>query len=777
MKNHKFYKVLFALGIYFILYLIATMFQTNFWGDILSPVGAILSCGIILNTYFKSDRANTIKNIWGILSLACISWASADILWAVYELVLGINPENSDLISYLYMGTNICIFVSVFIYSVSKFRKWNAMQLFIDSIAVAISGLLFLWIMFFNKKFENLNLIGQGGLIGGITLVLDFALCVGISVWYLSIRGGKIPLFLRVTSGAILLYVVTDICYYYLYLNHEYIPNSVIDAIYMASLLGIALGANLRMVNRSKNYDVWNYDYYNVGSKHKGIFILLCPVLTIVFKGFVLLDLLSYIFIILCYESVNVYIQASIKNEQLFKREKAINLELEDRIAERTKELVEKNKQLDFLSNQDTVTNLYNRRYFIRTLEEMLEKVASNEILALLFIDLDRFKTINDTYGHYMGDQILIQVAKRLRNLKQQNDLLARLGGDEFVFAVQGSYGYKEIEKIAQRIIKCCNEAIEIEFYSFRITISVGVSIYPLDAQNGGTLMKNADIAMYQAKKLGYSKYVLFSEQLNQIMRRKNEIEILLRKADFDKEFMLFYQPQFIIPGKKLIGMEALIRWNSPEKGFISPGEFIPISEETDYIIPIGNWVMEKSIEQIAKWNNSYDLKLKMGINVSPKQLEQTNFINGLQSFMRDSSVKPEWIDVEITEGVAIGGEYIISETARQFKDAGVSISIDDFGTGYSSLSYLKFFPFDRIKIAKELIDTIASDGYDRKIIKFIIMLAKSIGIQTIAEGVESQEQFDILVDLGCEQIQGYYLGKPIPAFEFEETFLENNRL
>jgi EAL domain-containing protein (putative c-di-GMP-specific phosphodiesterase class I) len=283
-------------------------------------------------------------------------------------------------------------------------------------------------------------------------------------------------------------------------------------------------------------------------------------------------------------------------------------------------------------------------------------------------------------------------------------------------------------------------------------------------------------MAMYLAKKEGYGKVVTFNDQLKQKILRKNEIEILLRKADLNTEFQLYYQPQFNVSDKRLIGMEALLRWNCPEKGFISPSEFIPISEETNSIIPIGAWVLTKAVDQIAAWNRKYDTSLKMGINVSPKQLDQIDFSANIQKLLQNLDVPSEWIDIEITEGVAVDGEQKISKILHQFRQFGISVSIDDFGTGYSSLSYLKSFPIQRVKIAFPLIYAINLDRYDMLIVRSIILLASSIGIHCLAEGVETKMQFDLLHDLGCEQVQGFYLGKPMTPDEFEEVFLKTHR-
>ena len=773
MKNKKSIPIMLGIVIYFIIYLTSTIACSKFWGDILAPIGGYLSSGIIFRTYLKADRAVNIHKTWIFFSLASFSWAIADTLWAFYDLVIHQDPESSPFIPYFYLGTTVSLCAAILIRSVYVFRKWNVFQFVVDFIGIAASCLYFIWILFFNKDFTLFNLIiNGGGWINVATVVLDVTALTGLAIWCISIRGGKIPIYINVLDLALILFLVVDLYWVYQYVGNLYIPNSVIDAIYMAALLIISVAAKLK-ISFMKTAGSKQAEYSNVGMKLRGLLVLLFPALTIMLKGFALNDLLTFLFIIFIYEVLTVYIQASIRNQQLLKKECDLNLELEDRIDRRTKELVEKNRQLDFLSNQDTVTSLYNRRFFIHAMEAELKIINPDEMLALIFIDLDRFKTINDTYGHDVGDRVLVEVSKRLHDLNRQHAFLARLGGDEFVLAFLGDYHYEDMEQIAQQMIDGCGQVIAVGHYSFHLTISVGISIYPLDATDANMLLKNADVAMYEAKKQGYNRFVSFNQNINDTIQRKNQIEILLKKAVFENEFMLFYQPQFSIPEKKLIGMEALLRWNSGEKGYIPPGEFIPIAEETDAIIPIGDWVMKKAICQIKKWNREYGLELKISINVSPKQLDQTGFIDGLHSFMKEYSVKPDWVDIEITEGVAMEGKYRMSEIARQFKDVGVSISIDDFGTGYSSLSCLKLFPFNRIKIDKSLIDAITTEDYDLNITRFTVLLAKSMGIKTIAEGVESQEQLNLLNDLGCEQIQGYYLGKPVPPLEFERLFLK----
>ncbi|MDD2483832.1 MAG: EAL domain-containing protein [Eubacteriales bacterium] len=764
MQKNQLKKLFFAIAIYYALYLTAIGFQSSFWSDILSPIGPLVACLLIFDTYRKLDHDKIIHYNWIFFCLACLWWVLADTLWAVNALFLHENPEFFESILLFYVGTNAFLFIGLINHLIFSFRKWNFIQLIVDSLAITATAVFFFWVVFMGKDFHMLFAILEEGWMTTTTIFVDITALIGIMIWYYSIRSGKIPLFLRILSLSLIAFYLTDLVYYYLEISGKYVPNSMIDAIYVLSFLGLALGAKMQPIKKTSFFSS-RLSYSNLGTHRKSLLLLLAPTIVALINGFVLSDTLIFLFIILIYEALTIYIQQSI-------REHALNLDLEDLVSERTKELVEKNKQLDFLSNQDIVTNLFNRRYFTEHLREMISTLQTGETLALLYIDVDRFKTINDTYGHDVGDEVLIKIAKRIEGIKPDSALLSRFGGDEFVLALHTNYGYQKMELLAQIIIEECSAAIHVGHYSFRLSVSIGIAIYPLDAGSSEMLIKNADMAMYQAKRQSHKNYLSFNEELNQKIQRKNTIEILLKQADFDKEFTLYFQPQFQVPETKLVGMEALLRWKPPGLDFISPSEFIPIAEEMDYIIPIGDWVMKKAIRQINTWNRNYHSNLKMGINVSAKQLYQTGFIKEMQVFMRKYGVAPEWVDIELTEGVAMDPGSHIFDVTRHFKRAGVSISIDDFGTGYSSLANLKLFPFDRIKIAKPLINAITADDYDLYITKYTVLLAKSLGIKTIAEGVETKAQFDVLCDLGCEEIQGFYLGKPVPAKDFEESFL-----
>jgi diguanylate cyclase (GGDEF)-like protein len=478
-------------------------------------------------------------------------------------------------------------------------------------------------------------------------------------------------------------------------------------------------------------------------------------------------DYALYGILIFLYVSFSKYIQISIKNEKLLKLEKLTNETLEQKVADQVKELVS-------LANQDTLTTLCNRRYFMSTLNECIRSISPNQTLALMMLDMDRFKTINDSFGHDAGDKVLIEFANRIAEWNRFGATIARLGGDEFGFIFVGSFAPEDISYFCGEIIRICNEPIMIGGNTVDLTASIGVSILSNESADAKTLMKNADIAMYQAKAQGYNRYQLFDPVFGADTINSSKIELLLRQVDMEKEFELYYQPQFSLPYKELVGAEALIRWKSSSNGYIPPNAFIPVAEKIEHIAKIGKWVLKESVRQAVIWNEKLEQPIKIGINISPRQLNDDTFLDILRMLIKETGVDAAWLDVEITENTMIRQTDKIHWVFEMLKGLGVSVSIDDFGSGYSAMGYLNKYPFDRIKLDKSLIDnTVAYSISGVSIVKSIIDMSKSLGIRTIAEGVETEEQLDVLVNLGCDQVQGYLLGRPVPATDFERLFLK----
>lgn len=764
IKSSLFNKMMIAMSILLGCYFVATLYNSDFWGNILSPLNGFAAAGILMYTYINTDRKTSTRIIFLMCSLACISWALGDTLWAVLDFS-GIDPIDNTIINLLYIMTNCFILASLTIFAALQFSKWNSIQLCVDFFIIGFLTLMLIWIAFFKKDISALHALLQLGFIPIFAIIVDVLIIIGVLSWYLSIRSGNITIFIRLFSFGAILFAVIDLYCNYLYVNLLYNPNSLIDFAYMVSLQLMAFGSLLKVIKKDSLFDLETLT--NTGNKKNWIYSLLYPLIAVCIEGFIWTDLTIFAFVIFLYVSSCNYIQMAIENETLLKNEKIMNYILEKRVEEQISEL-------KFLANQDTLTTLYNRRYFFNHLEESINTLYDNDLLAVLFIDLDRFKTINDNFGHHVGDKLLVALSDKLVVWNTYNATLARLGGDEFAVMFAGKYTLKEIEDFCEQIIELCSKPISIDDEILQVTISIGVSLYSSKADNGTTLMKNADIAMYRAKSQGYNKYQFYDSFFSDNINKNSEIEILLKQADIEKDFELYYQPQFSLPDRKLIGAEALIRWESTEHGYISPSEFIRVAEEINYISKIGKWVMEKTIGQAVKWNTLYPCELKIGFNVSPKQLSDEYFADNLKLLLKDGTVNSSWIDAEITESIMIEDHDKVISIFNLFNDLGITVSIDDFGSGYSSLAYLNKYHFNRIKIDRSLIDNLYTKNCSgTHVVKAIIAMAKAVGIKTIAEGVETEEQLNILIELGCDQIQGYLLGKPVPSDVFEENFIK----
>ena len=430
-------------------------------------------------------------------------------------------------------------------------------------------------------------------------------------------------------------------------------------------------------------------------------------------------------------------------------------------------------EQSNLLKHQayhDSLTNLPNRALFKDRLEQsMLNAKRNKHRFALLFIDLDQFKSINDSLGHDVGDKVLIKSAKRLQNSLRAGDTLARLGGDEFTIILKDVHESKDIAKVADKIIHAIKEPIEILSHKLHISCSIGISIFPDDANSQENLIKYADAAMYRAKDEGRNNYQFYSSDLTVQAYERVILENSLRIAIKEQQFIIHFQPQYHEKGKKIVGMEALVRWQHPELGLVFPDKFISLAQETGLIIEIDKIVMQKAMQQFSKW---YEEGLNPGVlalNLSMKQLNNQDFIPLLLETMQVNNFKAQWLELELLESQIMHDPDLSIDKLRQIHNLGIEIAIDDFGTGYSSLSYLKKLPLDKLKIDKSFIDDIPKCEDDIAITKAIIALAQALGLKLVAEGVETKEQLDFLQQNKCNQIQGYYFSKPLPAQEIRK--------
>jgi len=425
----------------------------------------------------------------------------------------------------------------------------------------------------------------------------------------------------------------------------------------------------------------------------------------------------------------------------------------------------------------DALTDLPNRMLFKDRLTLAMARAKRNsKILAVLFMDLDRYKLINDTLGHSAGDKLLQGVAERLSECIREDDTIARLGGDEFTILLPKISQAQNAAKVAGKIIEAFRQPLTIDAHELYITTSIGIALYPNDGTDPDTLLKNADTAMYLAKEKGRNNYQLYTPTMNEKAFERLELETSLRRAVERQEFVVYYQPKIKINTGRIIGMEALVRWIHPQKGLIPPGEFIPATEETGLIIPLGEWVLRTACAQNKAWQDAGFPPIRVSVNLSLRQFQMQNLVEVVANILKETGLDPFWLELEITESVAMKNEEYTINTLHGLKEMGIQLSIDDFGTGYSSLRHLKRFPISKLKIDKSFVQEIGIDNDNEAIASVIIFLGQSLNLGVIAEGVETEEQLRFLKKHQCNEMQGFLFSKPVSAEDFLQILIREKQ-
>ncbi|MEW6067506.1 MAG: EAL domain-containing protein [Nitrospirota bacterium] len=494
--------------------------------------------------------------------------------------------------------------------------------------------------------------------------------------------------------------------------------------------------------------------------------------------------------------------------EQIQKRDSELELHrqhLEDLVNIRTAEMTKINEQLEqqllermrsedkirYMAYYDVLTDLPNRVFFKELLSRaIIHARRYGRIFAVFFIDLDHFKRINDTLGHDTGDILLKAVTKRLLQSLRSSDLIARsdsdmekieetisrMGGDEFIILLPELKAVEDAGRVAIRIIRDFSKPFVLnDSREIFITCSIGISIYPYDGEDVDSILKTADIAMYHAKEQGRNNYQFYKESLNADALERLNIENEMRRALNNKEFMLYYQPKINILNRKIVGIEALIRWRHPKKGMISPAQFIPLAEETGLIIPIGEWVIRTACLQNKDWQQAGFRPISVAVNLSARQIEQEDLIETVSQALSYAQIHPQYLELEITESTVMKNPVKATATLKALKDMGIKISLDDFGTGYSSLNYLRQLPLDSLKIDRSFIKDTTTSLDNAAVIKAIIALAHNLQLNVIAEGVETEEQMAFLSEHECDEMQGYLLSPPLPSEDITQFLPKAN--
>jgi len=426
--------------------------------------------------------------------------------------------------------------------------------------------------------------------------------------------------------------------------------------------------------------------------------------------------------------------------------------------------------RIRYLATHDELTALPNRVMFSELLSHVLENSRRNKRrFAVFFIDLDRFKFINDNLGHEAGDTLLREVATRLKTSLRSGDVVARLGGDEFVVLLPDMHDNEHAGTVARKLQSAIIRPVEISGQEWRVTASIGISTFPDDAQNEASLMKHADIAMYHAKEEGKNNFQFYDGRLKERSLERLALETHLRRAIERNELSLHYQPKLELATNRLSGVEALLRWNSAELGAVTPARFIPLAEETGLIIPIGKWVLRTACAQLMAWQRAGLPTVRVAVNLSPRQLSDPNLVADVRAALAETGMPPDLLELEVTESSVMHNIERAVQVLTALKTMGVRLAIDDFGTGYSSLAQLKRFPIDTLKVDRSFIREIPDDPEDRAIAEAIIAMGRTLSLTVIAEGVETPAQQEFLRAHGCDQMQGFYFSKPIAADEFAE--------
>ena len=427
----------------------------------------------------------------------------------------------------------------------------------------------------------------------------------------------------------------------------------------------------------------------------------------------------------------------------------------------------QKSAQLEHMASHDALTELPNRTLLQDRLERTISHAGrSRTMVAVLFMDLDRFKLVNDTQGHTAGDLLLVQVARRLQASLRKSDTVARFGGDEFVLVLSDIEKTADVDHMAEAVRSVLAEPFFIGEQEVYVGSSIGISLYPQDGENAELLLRNADIAMYRAKELGRNNHQYYTEELNAQVMERNRLHQELRRAIEEEQFLLHYQPQLDLISGRVVAMEALVRWQHPRLGLIPPADFIPLAEETGLIVPLGAWVLREACRQAKSWQQEGLPPVRVAVNLAMRQLADEGLVGLITEVLLQTGLTAEFLELELTETDVMQEAEEMRCKLRRLKDLGVFLSLDDFGTGYSSLSYLKRFAFDCLKIDRSFVRDITTDSDDKAIVQTIIAVAKSLGMIALAEGVETVETLTCLRAMGCHHAQGYLISRPLPSDE-----------
>ncbi|WP_139490324.1 putative bifunctional diguanylate cyclase/phosphodiesterase [Brevibacillus dissolubilis] len=776
------FTALFTLGYYgWITYWdVRNEFLQVLGGDLFSIGGALIGTLLVLSSVPR--MAGPDRLFWFLVCLGLGSYATAEVIWFYQEIVLRVEVVTPGICDIFYLLQPLLLLLAAITKIHQHKSRFFGVRLLFDVMVTMVVAMTMSWHFLIEPILNQAGVSWSEMLVVIAYPILDLGLIFAAMTLYFA--KGVFPnraLFLLFVST--LCFVITDSIYLYQTVNATYRSGSLLDPLWILPLLLSAqasLYESAFATQQDPSMETSNQrppspldlENMKILVPYAVMALLLVVMLSTSYDDILMIGSILTVLLVIARQIITLA-----ENQKLLTKLNTMSIELDDLVKRRTEELSVKNGQLtDALNRMETMafydplSELPNRRLFEKHLSvELMQASRYRKMVAILFLDVDRFKFINDTLGHLLGDSLLKAVAKRLKTHVPAGDLVARQGGDEFTLMLRDIKDRAEIIRIVQQLQKSLSKPFLVDEQELRITCSIGIAIYPDDGLEPETLMKKADIAMYQVKEQGRNGFSFHTPDMNQAIARKMILEKELHKAIERDEFILYYQPQIDIEQDSMIGIEALLRWQHPTLGMIPPGEFISIAEETGLIIPIGEWVLRTSCYQIKAWHENGLPTVRLGVNISPRQFYQGNLTELVRVILEETDLDPQYLNLEITENIAMQNIEQVIETLHQLKKLGISISMDDFGTGYSSLYFLKHFPIDTLKIDQQFIRDVTEDSDHAAIISAIIAMAAKLELNVIAEGVETDSELGFLKGQRCNEVQGFLYSRPVPAEELEQ--------
>ncbi|CAG9607782.1 hypothetical protein NEOCIP111885_01474 [Pseudoneobacillus rhizosphaerae] len=736
------------------------------WGGVTFQVIACLtSIAWLCFSYWKHE--GKAKSFWLLLAFGVLFYLLGTIIWAYDAFILKGNGQTNNLPEILWLGQNGFYFIALLVLMNQIKSHLFTIRFFLDMLIVMSAAMTFNWI-FIIKPLLSHNTDVVLNFTEFLYPILDLGVLVGVLSFIIASNG----IFSRSTSflliSGFLIQIIADTIFSYLKVMNLYTVGSLNEPLWILSILLIGLSGIYHIPKEFRTKRPKIHLFFRHSIPYMGVLLLSIYVISVLYKTHpIVMGLFLSILLVILRQLFTL-----IENDKLVNQLNSLNEELEVKVKERTDKLVETVNSMEYLAYHDVVTGLPNRRYLQKRLSLAVSNNKSGDKkIGFMLLDLDRFKHINDSLGHSYGDLLLKEVGQRLVNCMESNDIVCRIGGDEFVILIEDT-NFEKIENKAKSVLISLRKTFVMTDFELHITPSIGVSIFPDHGSDFEALLMKADTAMYKVKEKGKNHFMIYRCSMS--MEPMIELESSLRKGLERDEFILYYQPQISLLTNEIVGVEALVRWERPGFGLVPPSEFIPLAEEMGLIVPIGERVLLEACKQSVSWREKGLPVFRIAVNISSLQFQQNDFIETVSRIIKETRANPNDIELEITESMAMGPIEKNLAKLSYLKKMGFLIAMDDFGTGYSSLHYLSQFPIDRLKIDRSFISSLGKSEKDAAIVKLIVMMAKGLNFQVLAEGVEEELQKEFLMDIGCDEFQGYLYSPPISADDCEKLMLAN---